>query len=65
MGLPEFWRFLNPGWWAIHVLGVGIIYMLGMGHGRRQALKMRSKAGAGRSDSTRAEMVGNDRREGQ
>jgi len=64
MSLPEFWQFLSPGWWVIHVLGIGTIYMLGMGHGRRQALKMMERAGTLRPDSTRVETAGNNRREG-
>ena len=63
MSLPEFWQFLSPGWWVIHILGIGTIYMLGMGHGRRQALKMMKRAGAVRSDPSRDELVGNNRRE--
>jgi|GEM_PF-499465 len=63
MSLPEFWQFLSPGWWVVHVLGIGIVYMLGVGHGRRQALKMMGKAGAGRSDSGREELVGRRGRE--
>lgn len=64
MSLPEFWQFLSPGWWVIHILGIGTIYMLGMGHGRRQALKMMKRAGAPRSDSARDDLAGNNRREG-
>ena len=63
MSLPEFWQFLSPGWWVVHVLGIGIVYMLGMGHGRRQALKMMGKAGPGHSDSGRDELVRGRRRD--
>lgn len=37
MTLPEFLKFLSPGWWLIHILGTAIVYMLGIGHGRRLA----------------------------
>jgi hypothetical protein len=39
MRLPEFWQFLEPGWWIVHVFATAIVYMLGMGHGRRLALR--------------------------
>ncbi len=55
MSLPEFWQFLSPGWWVIHILGIGIVYMVGMGHGRRQAQKMMQRDGVARSDSDRHE----------
>ncbi len=37
MHLPEFWQFLRPGWWALHVLSIAIIYPGGIAHGRRKA----------------------------
>ena len=38
MVLPEFWKFLEPGWWILHLLAVALIYLLGVGHGRKRAL---------------------------
>ena len=43
MRLPEFWQFLEPGWWLIHLLATAIVYMLGMGHGRRQAQREQAR----------------------
>lgn len=43
MKLPEFWQFLEPGWWIVHVFATAIVYMLGMGHGRRLALRERER----------------------
>jgi len=37
--LPAFWQFLKPGWWILHILAVGIIYLGGIAHGRRRALR--------------------------
>ena len=31
MLLPEFWQFLQFGWWILHILAVVIIYFLGVG----------------------------------
>ena len=39
MGLPDFWQFLNPGWWMLHVLATGIVYLGGIAHGRKLALR--------------------------
>ncbi|TPW04192.1 MAG: hypothetical protein FD129_2943 [bacterium] len=64
MDLPESWRFLAPGWWAIHLLGIGIIYLLGMGHGRRQALRMMDRSGGIRPGSTPTDADGQRHGEG-
>lgn len=45
MTLPEFLRFLSPGWWLIHILGTAIVYMLGIGHGRRLARRETGRPG--------------------
>lgn len=39
MVLPEFLQFLNLGWWILHILSVGIIYLLGVAHGRKAVLR--------------------------
>ena len=43
MQLPEFWQFLQFGWWILHILAVVIIYFLGVGHGRKQALRQQER----------------------
>jgi hypothetical protein len=47
MRLPEFWQFLEPGWWIVHLFATAIVYMLGMGHGRRLALRERERRDGG------------------
>jgi hypothetical protein len=37
MTLPEFWQFLRPGWWVLHVFATGIVYLGGISHGRKMA----------------------------
>ena len=44
MALPEFWQFLEPGWWGLHVLAVAIVYLIGVGHGRKRALREMNRA---------------------
>lgn len=39
MQLPEFWQFLKPGWWILHVFATAIIYMGGISHGRKMTLR--------------------------
>jgi hypothetical protein len=39
MQLPEFWQFLKPGWWILHVFATGIIYMGGISHGRKMTIR--------------------------
>lgn len=36
---PEFWQFLNFGWWTLHMLAVGIVCSLGVAHGRKALLR--------------------------
>lgn len=45
MTLPEFLRFLSPGWWLVHVLVTAIVYMLGIGRGRRLERRDRERRG--------------------
>lgn len=39
MHLPEFWQFLRPGWWVLHVLAIAFVYMGGISHGRKMTLR--------------------------
>jgi hypothetical protein len=50
MTLPEFWQFLNPGWWILHVFATAIVYLGGISHGRKIAMRemeRKKKAAAG------------------
>jgi hypothetical protein len=44
MVLPDFWQFLNLGWWILHLFAVAIIYLMGVSHGRKLAAKEAAEA---------------------
>ena len=29
MAIPRLFRFLNPGWWLVHAVGIAAVYTLG------------------------------------
>ena len=29
MAVPRPFRFLNPGWWLVHLVGISVVYALG------------------------------------
>ena len=35
--LPETFRFLHPGWWLTHVVGVAVILYIGFLLGKKKA----------------------------
>ncbi len=29
MGMGDYFRFLQPGWWIVHLIGISLVYALG------------------------------------
>ena len=47
MTLPDGLKWLEPGWWLVHVLGVAVVYWYGFKKGREAARKERVGEGEG------------------
>jgi len=42
--LPETFQFLNLGWWIVHVIGIVVVFLIGLAAGKKCAAKSASSA---------------------
>jgi hypothetical protein len=40
---PTFW-FLGLGWWALHILLIGLVYMVGFKAGKKKGMKLAAES---------------------
>jgi hypothetical protein len=50
--LPPTLQFFGVGWWVLHIVLIGFVYMAGFKAGKRKGMKLAEEAAAGGGKTT-------------